>query len=115
MDRLLLLSSTPEVLLRRRGGSSSCYCDVKCAVGAPFTAPGALEVGRPRRRSGKDYPGAWNQQEFSNVIAQYLSHAFQSMINVGPGARDIVMTNNLIRVPAKGVINVPATPLGGIW
>lgn len=92
-----------------------CSCDVKCAAGAKFTDPGALEVGRPLRGDGTEYRGAWNHHEFSNVIAQYLPHAFNRMINVGPGARNIAMMNNLISVPARGIINVPATPLGGIW
>lgn len=90
-----------------------CYCDVKCGAGVPFTAPGALEVGRPLLRDGREYAGPWNHQEFANVVAQYLQAT--QPVSVGPGARNVFMLNNLIHVPATGFINVPATPVGGIW
>ena len=63
-----------------------CYCAVKCAVGARFTDKGALEVGPPQRKDGTDYRGAWNQQEFSDVIGRYLPQVFRGLINVGPRA-----------------------------
>lgn len=90
-----------------------CYCDVKCGAGVPFTAPGALEVSSPLLRDGRAYAGPWNHHEFANVVAQYLQAT--QMVHVGPGARNIVMRNNLIRAPATAFINVPATPVGGIW
>jgi hypothetical protein len=90
-----------------------CYCDAKCGVGAQFGTPGALEVGRARLRNGGEYAGSWNHQEFSNVVAQYLQAT--QLVSAGPGARDIVMRHNVIRAPATAFINVPGTPVGGIW
>jgi hypothetical protein len=89
------------------------YSDVKCGAGVPFTAPGALEVGRPLLRDGREYAGPWNHQEFANIVGQYLQRT--QPVHAGPSARDIVMRYNLIRVPATGFLNVPATPVGGIW
>jgi hypothetical protein len=57
--------------------------------------------------------GPWNHQEFATLVGQYLQGT--QPVRVGPRARDIFMSNNLIRVPASAFINVPATPVGGIW
>jgi hypothetical protein len=90
-----------------------CFCDVKCGAGVPFTSPGALEVGRPRLQDGGEYAGAWNHHEFANVVAQYLQAT--QPVRVGPGARDVLMRNNLIVCKATGFIEVPATPVGRVW
>jgi hypothetical protein len=94
---------------------ANCFCEVKCAAGAQFTDPGALEVGPPLLSNGKDYRGAWNQQEFSLAVGRYILAAFKRTFGIGPGATNIAMVNNLIGFPATAIINVPATPPGGIW
>jgi hypothetical protein len=94
---------------------ANCSCEAKCAVGAQFTDPGALEVGPPLLVDGKDYRGAWNQQEFSKAVGHYILAAFTHTFGIGPGATNIAMVNNLIEFRATAIINVPTASPGGIW